>query len=315
VTGPRKGVTMSPYGAHLVSQYLLRRNDILQMATQLECWIAVVGLLALIAWFLYVDNTFLQVTKYQIPLDALPKEFDGFRIALVSDLHGSIFGMNQSRLVSEISEFQPDMIAVAGDLFDERPFTRGPAESFVKNAKDIAPIFYVTGNHEVCSESLDLFISEMNDYGVIFLRNDAVDISRGSSRITLMGIDDPLIFDQHTNGQKEWCRQSLSDIASSIDEDVFTVLMSHRPDLIELYASSGVVDLVLSGHAHGGMIRVPGIGGLISAGQGFLPRYTEGIYRENNTTMVVSRGLGNSGRFQVRIFNRPEIVLITLTKQ
>lgn len=285
----------------------------MQTPTQPTFWIIVLGLFGLAGSFLYFENTSLQLTEYQISFDALPKEFDGFRIALVSDLHGSVFGEDQSHLVSKISEFQPDIIAIAGDLFDEREFTLKPAEIFIESCKNIAPFFYVTGNHEVYSPYLDSFVEAMRDYNVTFLRNDVSIIRKGSSEIALIGIDDPLVFDEHSRKQKEGCELSLSSISSKIDEGTFTILLAHRPDFIDIYASSDI-DLVLSGHAHGGMIRIPGIGGIISPGQGFIPKYTEGVYREKQTTMVVSRGLGNSGRFQVRILNRPELVLITLTR-
>ena len=282
-------------------------------STQLTFWIIVLGFFGLAGLFLYFENTSLQLTKYQISFDSLPKEFDGFRIALVSDLHGSVFGKDQSHLVSKISEFQPDIIAIAGDLFDEREFTLKPAEIFIESCKNIAPFFYVTGNHEVYSPYLDSFVEATRDYNITFLRNDVANIRKGSSEIVLIGIDDPLVFGEHSRKQKEGCALSLSSISSKINEDTFTILLAHRPDFIDIYASSDI-DLVLSGHAHGGMIRIPGIGGVISPGQGFIPKYTEGVYREKQTTMVVSRGLGNSGRFQVRILNRPELVLITLTR-
>ncbi len=309
----RKQVTMSVCDQHFVWEYKFWRDVSLQAPTQPTFWIIVLGLFGLAGLFLYFENTSLQLTEYQISFDTLPKEFDGFRIALVSDLHGSVFGKGQSRLVSKISDFQPDIITIAGDLFDEREFTPKPAEIFIENCKDIAPLFYVTGNHEIYSPYLDSFVEAMRDHNITFLRNDVAIIRKGSSEIALIGIDDPLVFSEHSQKQKEGCARSLSGISSKIDEDTFTILLSHRPDFIEIYASSDI-DLVLSGHAHGGMIRIPGIGGVISPGQGFMPKYTEGVYREKQTTMVVSRGLGNSGRFQVRIFNRPEIVLITLTR-
>lgn len=274
-------------------------------------WVAAILALGLVVWFLYVENNTLEVTYYQVPLKTLPKDFDGLRIALISDLHGSIFGQEQSDIASAIEDFKPDMIAIAGDLIDRRSFTCEAAEKLLKSIKNQSPIFYVTGNHEISVDNFGAFEDLLSKYGVTLLRNQVQIIEKGNSKIAVAGLDDPLTFSPDSQEQRKGCQRSLSQIAERIGPNTFSILLAHRPHLLEIYASYDI-DLVLSGHAHGGMIKIPRVGGLVSPGQGFLPKYTEGIYRYDETAMVVSRGLGNSGPFQLRLFNKPELVLLTL---
>jgi len=274
-------------------------------------WVVALVVAGIVAYFLYLENTCLQVTKYEISCCNLPQDFDGFKIALVSDLHGNKFGDAQSGLVSAISEFEPDIIAIAGDLVDERDFTLAPALSLLEGIHGLAPAYYVCGNHEVCSGNLHSIQTQLERFGVHALRNQAISFTRGNSKLAVAGLDDPLNFETRFGQQKRHVGQILSQITSHVAGATFTILLSHRPEFIDTYAAHDI-SLVLSGHAHGGLVRLPGIGGLIAPGQGLMPRYTNGVYASGNTVMVVSRGLGNSGALQVRIFNRPELVLITL---
>ncbi|MGI6162428.1 MAG: metallophosphoesterase [Bacillota bacterium] len=274
-------------------------------------WIAVLTIAGIAAFLLHIENTSLQVTQYEITFENMPPEFDGFRIALVSDLHGNTFGHGQSVLVSEISRFEPDLIAISGDLFDERPFSWGPAIALLEGIQGLAPLYYVTGNHEIWSGRFDSVQGLIEDYGAVVLRNQAQEYPRGNSKIYIAGLDDPSVFGSERQEQKSQYEHALSQISGDVGAGAFTILLAHRPQLMGTYSSSKA-DLVLAGHAHGGLIRLPGIGGLIAPGQGLRPRYTAGLYTKGNTVMVVSRGLGNSGFYQVRVFNRPELVLVTL---
>ncbi len=273
--------------------------------------IAVLTIAGIAAFLLHIENTSLQVTKYEIAFADMPPEFDGFRIALVSDLHGNTYSHDQSVLVSEISKFEPDLIAISGDLFDERSFSWGPAIALLEGIQGMAPVYYVTGNHEIWSGRFDSVQGQIEDYGAIVLRNHVQEYPRGNSKIYIAGLDDPSVFGSESQEQKKQYEHTLSQIAGDVGAGAFTILLAHRPQLMDTYSSYGA-DLVLTGHAHGGLIRLPGIGGLIAPGQGLRPRYTAGLYAKGNTTMVVSRGLGNSGFYQVRVFNRPELVLVTL---
>ncbi|HHY17684.1 MAG TPA: metallophosphoesterase [Firmicutes bacterium] len=274
-------------------------------------WIAVLVIAGIAAFLLHVENTSLQVTQYQITFADMPAEFDGFRIALVSDLHGNTFGHAQAVLVSEISRFEPDLIAISGDLFDERPFSGGPAFALLEGIHGLAPVYYVTGNHEIWSERFDSVQGQIEKSGVVVLRNQVQEYTRGNSKIYIGGLDDPSVFGPESPRQKQQYEQVLSRITGDMETGAFTVLLAHRPQFMDTYSSCGA-NLVLAGHAHGGLIRLPGIGGLIAPGQGLKPRYTSGLYTKGNTTMVVGRGLGNSGFYQIRVFNRPELVLVTL---
>jgi predicted MPP superfamily phosphohydrolase len=273
-------------------------------------WIAALFAAGIIAYLLYLENTCLQVTRYEIRCHRLPRAFDGFRIVLISDLHGNTFGRGQCRLVDAIRDFEPDMIAIAGDFIDERQFTLAPALSLLQGIQGVAPICYVLGNHEAASGKFDTIQAQVEDFGVNVLRNRTVSITRGDDTIKAIGLDDPLAFDPALGRRKRQLQEELARVTYDKPE-AFTVLAAHRPELIDIYAAYNV-DLALCGHAHGGLIRPPGVGGLVAPGQGLLPRYTAGLYDVGNTTMVVGRGLGNSAAFQVRVFNRPELVLITL---
>ncbi len=263
------------------------------------------------ACLLHVGNTSLQITEYEITHENLPKDFDNFKIALVSDLHGNMFGKGQAKLAFAIREFEADMIAIAGDLIDERDFTLPPALALIERIQGLAPICYVSGNHEIWSGQLDSFQAHLEKCTVAVLRNQVLEYKRGQSKIKIAGLDDPLAFSSMRSEQTGHIKQILSQITGTKTDRAFTVLIAHRPEFIDTYSLYNI-DLVLSGHAHGGLIRLPGLGGLIAPGQGLRPRYTSGIYTKEGTKMVVSRGLGNSGFLQVRIFNRPELVLITL---
>lgn len=273
-------------------------------------WIAALLAAGLIAYLLYLENTSLRVTHYEITCPDLSKAFNGFRIALISDLHGNTFGREQAQLVAAIREFEADIITIPGDLVDEREFTFAPAVSLIKGIQGLAPVYYVCGNHEAASGKLDMIQAQLENFGVTVLRNQAVSIIRGDSSIRVAGLDDPLTLNAPASRREKELHHILSQITAD-NPGAFTILLSHRPELIDVYAASEV-DLVLCGHAHGGLIRLPGVGGLVAPGQGLLPSYTAGLYQTCNTFMVVGRGLGNSAAFQVRIFNRPELVLITL---
>ena len=165
---------------------------------------------------------------------------------------------------------------------------------------ELAPVYYVTGNHEIATGKVDEIKSSLSQLGVTVLSNEVETLSIEGQTIEVFGIDDPL------NGTR------IADaLAKHPRTDLPRLTLSHRPEVFEEYVRSEQ-SLVFSGHAHGGQIRIPGLGGLIAPGQGFFPQYTAGVYEEGETQMVVSRGLGNS-LFPVRIFNRPEVVTVILS--
>ena len=262
---------------------------------------------ALLIWLLWANSS-PAATQVTVASGALPGAFEGFKIAHVSDLHNAVFGRKNEKLLSLIRAAEPDIIAITGDLIDSRHTDIDSALAFVEAAAEIAPVYYVTGNHESRLD-FDAIEPRLIAAGARVLRNEAEDIGRGGERIRLAGIDDPSFI--RTGGTAE--ERAASELEQPGDGGgTFTVLLAHRPELVEVYAEYGA-GLVLSGHAHGGQVRLPLLGGLYAPGQGLLPEYDSGLYSLGETQMVVSRGLGNSVA-PLRVNNRPELVIVTLSR-
>ena len=267
-------------------------------------------LIALVIWIIW-GNTAIEVNEYKITSDRIPEAFTGFRIAQVSDLHNNEFGEGNSKLLSLLSQTDPDIIVITGDLIDSRQTDLDVALEFVRQAMEIASVYFVSGNHEArISEYDDLKIG-LTEAGVIVLENEKTELTREGESITLIGLDDPSLREDYLFGDAADVVGAFLDELHS-ESNGYTILLSHRPELFDTYVDAGV-DLVFSGHAHGGQFRLPFIGGLVAPNQGFFPEYDAGLYTEGTTNMLVSRGVGNS-IIPVRINNRPEIVLVTLSK-
>ena len=262
---------------------------------------------ALLIWLLWANSS-PAATQVTVASGALPGAFEGFKIAHVSDLHNAVFGRENEKLLSLIRAAEPDIIAITGDLIDSRHTDIDSALAFVEAAAEIAPVYYVTGNHESRLD-FDEIEPRLIAPGARVLRNEAEDVGRGGERIRLAGIDDPSFI--RTGGTAE--ERAAAELEQLGDGGgTFTVLLAHRPELVEVYAEYGA-GLVLSGHAHGGQVRLPLLGGLYAPGQGLLPEYDSGLYSLGETQMVVSRGLGNSVA-PLRVNNRPELVIVTLSR-
>lgn len=257
---------------------------------------------ALIAWAA-IDSRNIDVTRFTV--SGAPEAFSGFKIAQISDLHNAEFGTDNQKLIDILKSEAPDAIVITGDLIDARRTNTEIAESFVRRCMEIADCYYVPGNHEArLGDTYDAFESALIADGVNVLRNGSVRIRKKMDAIRIVGVDDPAFAkasDAITN---------LDAALEALSSDDFTILLAHRPELIDEYSKWGI-DLVLSGHAHGGQIRLPGIGGLYAPGQGFFPKYTSGNYTVGDTEMIVSRGIGNSA-FPLRVNDRPEVVIVTL---
>lgn len=275
-------------------------------------WIVLAALCALLAClipYLLWANTVLTVSH--VELDLLPGE-GSFTIAQVSDLHNAEFGGGNRELLAILEEAEPDLIAITGDLIDSRRTDPAPALAFLEGAVELAPVCYVTGNHEFRAyDAYQDLKSQMEELGVIVLENESMVLEEVPLRV--IGLDDPSfgVRSDPSATPEQILQGALTALAPQAgEEDLRTVLLAHRPEYVELYAQHGA-DLVLSGHAHGGQVRLPGVGGLYAPGQGFLPAYTSGLYQIGETSLVVSRGLGNS-LFPLRVNNRPEVVLVRL---
>lgn len=263
-------------------------------------------ILSALAGFFWWDNTSLQTTNADFPSERLPKGFDGYRIVVLSDLHGQSFGRNNQRLFDAVQEAQPDLIAVVGDLVDRY---RGMDWDYVQAAAEglaqIAPVYYVTGNHEWALGDVPALKETLADAGWTVLSNQYVTLKSGGDSIVLAGIDDP-------NGYADQKRPE--ELTAELYADLghpFWILLAHRNDRFESQYSLLGADLTISGHGHGGMIRLPFTDGLIGTQRDWFPSYTAGFYQANGNSVFVSRGLGNSGP-SFRLFNRPEVAVLTL---
>ena len=254
-------------------------------------------LLALLSLWLLWGNTALQVNTWIIESEEIPSSFDGFRIAQVSDLHNAGFW---EEVVAALAEAEPDIIVLTGDLIDSGKTDVEAALSFAEQAVAIAPCYAVTGNHEAWSgDAWDVLHTGLLREGVVLLENEKLFLDREGETVAILGLSDPAFG---------------SDQAALLREltagEGYTILLSHRPERMMLYAEADV-DLVFSGHAHGGQFRIPFVGGLVAPDQGLFPEYDAGRFRQGDTLMLVSRGIGNSIIPQ-RICNRPEILVAEL---
>lgn len=267
-------------------------------------------LLILIVWTAW-GNAALELNTYTISSRGLPDAFDGYRIAQVSDLHNAEFGDRNQRLLEMLREAEPDMIAITGDLIDSRKTNIAVALAFAEEAVKIAPCYYVSGNHEARVSEYQELKTGLEAAGVTVLDDAQVKIEVSGESITVIGVNDPSFHADYLTSDAAVMDRKLSELSS--EDASFTILLSHRPELFDTYAAHDM-DLVLTGHAHGGQFRLPLIGGLIAPNQGLFPKYDDGLYSEGNTNMIVSRGLGNS-IIPFRFNNRPEVVLIELKGQ
>lgn len=273
--------------------------------------ILIVIVLFVISFFIFSiwQNNSIVISNYNYESTEIPFAVNDFRIVQISDLHNKNFGKEQSKLLEKVESLSPDIIVVTGDLIDRRRYNLEIAMSFINKAVKVAPVYYVSGNHEAWSGKYSEIEKKLIEAGVNVINDTNIEIRKGDERIQLLGLSDPAFLT--TNYIDETDTSSVEEYLDNWSRSVgFKILLSHRPELFDLYSKNNI-DLVFSGHAHGGQIRIPFIGGLIAPNQGFFPKYTSGSYNSDKTTMFVSRGLGNS-LFPVRVFNRPEIISVTL---
>lgn len=254
---------------------------------------------AVLCVFCYYENNHLVVSQWIYESDKIESDLDGFRIVHISDLHNKSFGKDNVRLIRKIEELEPDIIVITGDIVDSYRTNIAVATNFVKEASKICSVYYVTGNHELRLDgaSYGRLLNGITRAGGVVVNNELINIEKGDASFALVGIDDAVLQGN-----------TLSELLK--DNDKLSVVLAHEPDYFGRYVASGA-DLIMSGHAHGGQFRIPGLGGLVAPGQGFLPKLTEGIHWDGESAIVISRGLGNS-IIPIRLFNDPEIVCIML---
>lgn len=271
---------------------------------------ATIGASSYLMW----ENYALKVTRYEYVSERVPAEFDGFKIALLADLHERSFGSGNADLLAALREISPDAIMLAGDIYTKNsPKNPEPALSLARGVASIAPSYYVAGNHEAKADKAAYleFRRELEKEGVRALDDERIVISLGASRISLLGLRD-FKFDERSYGKDPQVSADfrLSHLMKGVED--MSVLLVHRPEQLDAYSRCGV-DLVLAGHTHGGQWRIPFLGAFFIPNQGFFPEISDGVYKKGATTMIVTTGLGASN-VDLRLFNRPEIALVTLRR-
>jgi predicted MPP superfamily phosphohydrolase len=265
-----------------------------------------IGFILFTVW----ENNIISITKYEYRNAKIPKSFNGTKIVHISDLHNREF---HGKLLKKLNKINPDFIVLTGDLIDRRKTNINIAVEAVKDFMKVAPVYYVSGNHEQLSGYYRILVSKLRQLNVTILDNDYKIISKNGEKIGIVGLADPAIRQNEEtylwDNSYEYLLNKYINISHNINTD-FNILLSHRPEKLHAYDKMDV-DLVFSGHAHGGQVRIPFVGGIVAPNQGFFPKYTKGMYVMGTTTMVVSTGLGNS-IVPVRVLNPPEIVVVTL---
>ncbi len=219
------------------------------------------------AYCLWADKA-LTSRSFEITDKSIPAAFDGFRVVHISDLHNALFGKENEKLLEKIKAEEPDIIAVTGDIIDSRRTDTAVAIDFIEKALKIADVYYVTGNHEYRSPQGKELVEDIERLGATVLKNESLELKKGGSKITICGIEDPYFYGGYMSDEEEYVTAYTLDGIEKTKN--FTLLLSHRPEFFNLYCEYGF-DLVLSGHAHGGQVRLPFVGGVVAPNQGFFP--------------------------------------------
>lgn len=256
------------------------------------------------AGFFTAENNRISVTSCTVRSERL-KNTD-LKILHVSDFHNKLFPDGGRTLFAKVKELSPDLVFITGDLIDKRR-TRAQdlprALSFARALAQTASVYYIPGNHEAVSPVYPILRAELKNLGFNILENSSLTLP--GTDITVSGVLDPAFYGGDDLEFYENTYKTLSEADGG-----FKILLSHRPDKLSQYSSCGA-DLVFCGHAHGGQVRLPFVGGLYAPHQGVLPKFTAGLYTENETVMTVSRGIGNS-LGPVRVFNPPHLSIVNL---
>ena len=270
-------------------------------------------LLILVLLLLVICDSRLKTVYYTVTSDKITVPV---RIVLLTDLHSCRYGKNQENLVKEVQKQNPDVVLLGGDIFDDKmPYDN--AETAVCQLAELYPCYYVSGNHEYWSNDIETILGIVKDCGITALSGEGDTITINGQTINICGVDDPDVAEYVPDGvpieqQLVSAEKAAQEAEQVLGTEIFTVLLSHRPELLETYQEYDF-DLILSGHAHGGQWRIPGIlNGLYAPHQGLFPKYAGGRYDFENGTMIVSRGLARESTPVPRFFNRPELVIVDI---
>lgn len=261
----------------------------------------------------------IRTSQYTISNENISKQLSGFRICFITDLHNHQFGNNNELLVKTIDKNKPDLILIGGDLLVGRPgASYQPALQLLRDLTKRYKVYYCNGNHEsrmkyhteIYGDAYQTYVGQAKALGVVFLNNEMIVFD--DYKFCIKGLEIPL--DYYKRGKSiELSQEVLTDCLGSPHKDYFQLLMAHHPNYFREYCQWGA-DLVLSGHVHGGIVRLPVLGGVISTQFAFFPKFDSGMFSQGSSKMILSRGLGTH-TIQFRLFNYPELCLITLKEK
>lgn len=261
---------------------------------------------------LQIDANVIQISSFNLESSKIPKSFDGYKIVHISDLHSKEFGKDNKPLIEKITQEKPNIVVLTGDMVSANETDYTVFFSLVSELTQKYKVYFIPGNHEQALNPKEKseIITYLEDRGVDVLDNEVAIIKSGDEEINLYGLwysnkyyseNDEYILDE----------ELISELIGNADTDSYNILLSHNPRYFLTYVQWGA-DLTLSGHVHGGMVRIPFVGAVFSPDEGFFPKYDAGLYtEESGKSIVVSRGLGSGSR-GFRLFNRPDLVVITL---
>lgn len=288
----------------------------LLLARILYVILLIVCIIFITAFISYILSGFsIDITEYTITSSKIPDAFNGYKILQLSDLHNASYGKNNSKLLKKIEKINPDIIVMTGDMVNTNSKNYNNFYSLAKEISSKYPSYYILGNHELrlsAEKRLDI-LYKLNSFGVNVLNNSSASLLKDNEIINIYGLTQPITTYKNVlknNVETDFSLEDIQSIFQNIDNNSFNILLSHSPFDFEIFSKWGA-DLVLSGHIHGGIIRLPLIGGLLSPERNFFPKYDAGEFSYSSSKMVVSRGLGN-GTINLRIFNNPEICVIKL---
>lgn len=279
-------------------------------------------IMALIAFFLvelYIDSNMLVVTNINIKDKKIPQSFNGYKILHLSDLHSKSFGDKNINLINRINEVNPDLIVMTGDMVNCNDTNFDNFFNLVKALSTKYKIYYIVGNHEqnMKEENKNTIFDFLKANGVKILDNEKYVIEQNGEEINLYGSWCNLrYYSARESGEKyDFTLDVMNKIMENteIEEEKYNILLAHNPNFIDAYVKWGA-DLTLSGHIHGGMIRIPYLGGVFSPDTVLFPKYSSGLYEVEGGELIVSRGLGRGVR-GFRLFNKPEMIVITLNNE
>ena len=260
------------------------------------------------------------ITHYRVTSSKFGNMTDEIKIAFLSDLHNRSYGENNQYLIEAIKEESPDLILIGGDMVLAK-YKKGSqnALELMKQLPQIAPVYACNGNHEQRMKDkpesygdFELYKKQLIDVGVVLLENEVEYVFINGINIKISGLELPLSYYLNRRNRRNITRRTMKSYVGMAEEIGYQILLTHYPQPYKMYKSWGA-DLVLAGHLHGGMVRIPGWRGLLSPQWEWFPKYSGELTKDGNNTIIVSRGLGNH-TVPVRLFNKAEIVMVTLTK-